>query len=1068
MKFLLPFIVLFPLLLSGQSSHAQGGEQQPYYQGLTNMYNRHFEDAVVNFQDAYRHYMAVNKPDSACLSLLHLTRMRTITRNIDTARATLEKAKHLASQLANLSPMIRALTPYVEGGIALMSFDIRSADSLIDVTLEAIDENLGECNLYKINALVDLGIVRHVQRRYNEADSIVNGALSCGLSLFDSTDMRLMATYNMLGALSDGQGYNRKSVKYYRAALKCMEENGQKDTYDYARLLNNLANALYEEGGALAAIEILEESLQISEKYKDYSNNISGVYYNIANMLFSIGYRNKAIEYLDKAESSVKDDAIWSIPYFYNLFQLRSRLHALLGNPRQSQRDFEKAVKIVNRYYGEGSVILADLQLIRSYTLKALDRDKESLEVLLKGIKDFHTYGWNPLENNLGEFYYLAANLSLNLGDTIRAVKYNLKAINEYQNAPPRLRIETAFPESELAAIYLAKNDVDSARHYISFALKSIIHDPKSFGLLKSLELHDYARYHSFRYILGTKIDILLSLYESTQDGRYLSTALSDTRVLEEHLEINTSTYLEEDDAVERIKLYWSLYEKIINVRITAYHETGNDQYLFDAVQTTEKTKDILYKMALRKASAVDALGLDEQSAQKEEEFQSQIENLESDIYNTRLDSNWASLDSLQNELVEINRQYDLFKKNISDSHPRYYSARYGKATLNLNEVQGLLNKRNVTLINFFAGDEEMIAFILDKDKIKLVKLGKPEEINPIIDSAIVCLRTQGDLSILETLYKKCFAPLKEYISSKDLIIIPDGKLHFIPFEALKEDDKGFLVQDYSILYSHSIGPLLSAPERSDLKNALGVAPGFEKDVKHQISEEFPFSPLLELIRQPNALTLVHDVNHIMPTKRLVGESATEANFKSSLAKSDLLLLATHAEVDEAFPLYSRIALLPEIENNEDGLLHVYEILGLDMEHDLAILTACETGLGSLDRGQGVTSLSHAFRYAGCQNIIMSLWSIDERQSTDMMKSYISDINRGEEMTGALTNAKREYLNTRRGELRHPYYWAGLVLVGKGNDPINWRPQQILLFLGGAFVFILVGGFFFYRRRING
>lgn len=1058
MKLLIPILVVLSGPLFGQDQLRPQQSDHPFYQGLHLIYKRNFNQAKIYFSSASDLYSKSNKTDSLALTHLYLSRMHTILLELDSAQIQLDLAHQNMQRLKDTSSFIVAYEAHVEAGLALMNFDIPKAEKLCKSAIETIGKQLGDCNLIMINTLNDYAIVHHVKRQFKLGDSLVSKSLKCGQGLFGENDMRIMAAHNMIGAFSDDRGYSRKAVRHYRAALAIMEDNGLKDTYDYARILNNLANALYDEGGALNAIEILQQSIAITEHSDDYKNNLINAYYNIANMFYSIGYRNKAMEYLNKAENAVSNEARWSTPNFYYLYQLRSRIHALMGQQEASDEDDKLAYEIINKNYGEGSEVLADYMVSQATNLSTQKRCTEAMSVIQNALDGFEKYQWDPIESHRGEFYYIAADCSIELNDTLASINYYKKAINEYASAPPRVKMEIAYPYGAIADIFYQKGQLDSARFYIGRAIQEILPSGEQYDLLKSVPYNTYHHFHQFRFLLSTKINIQMAIFRTTKEKKYLETALQETKVLEEYLETTTSSYLENDDVIERIKIYWPVYEKIIQLRVEAAKEMNDNQYLVEAIYTAEQTKDVLYKMALREASSVEALGLSSKDAELEEKFKSDIESIESEYHESQLNSDLEVLDSLKKVLFNEKRRYDIFKQSLKESHPKYYQARYGQTSLNWEEIHILLNEKNANLIHYFVGDETFLAFVITKNDISIVELGNPKELDEVLDRALISLRQVGDLKPLSDLYQKVFEPIKPFLTKDNLIIVPDGKLHFIPFEALINDEDDFVVKDYNIFYSHSISPLLTQKSSQPIASALIVAPGFEDDLKTELRKRYPESSLLSFIRQPNALNLAKNAGQILSGDVLTDHKATELNFKNQSHHSDLLLLATHAQVDEAHPLYSKIALLPSEEEEEDGFLHVYEILGMDLDHELALLTACETGLGALDRGQGVASLSFAFRYAGCQNIVMSLWSIDEKQSTDLMEKYLGDLESGSSLSTALTNAKREYLKTQKGDLLHPYYWSGLVLVGVGDDPISnsFMPGLLIGLVLFAFIVLAV------------
>jgi CHAT domain-containing protein len=170
----------------------------------------------------------------------------------------------------------------------------------------------------------------------------------------------------------------------------------------------------------------------------------------------------------------------------------------------------------------------------------------------------------------------------------------------------------------------------------------------------------------------------------------------------------------------------------------------------------------------------------------------------------------------------------------------------------------------------------------------------------------------------------------------------------------------------------------------------------------------------------------------------LTGASATESSYKRLSGAYDVIHLATHAVAEDKQPLYSTLILAPDAEALEDGLLQAFEVLRNTLRAKLVVLSACETALGPLRRGEGLVGLVSAFRQAGAQSVLATQWSVDE-SSAELMASFYKAFTGGKDMSEALREAK---LRARKGRLRlgavevstaHPFFWAPFVLIG-GTD----------------------------------
>jgi CHAT domain-containing protein len=171
--------------------------------------------------------------------------------------------------------------------------------------------------------------------------------------------------------------------------------------------------------------------------------------------------------------------------------------------------------------------------------------------------------------------------------------------------------------------------------------------------------------------------------------------------------------------------------------------------------------------------------------------------------------------------------------------------------------------------------------------------------------------------------------------------------------------------------------------------------------------------------------------------KTLINEAATEAQFKQYAPQSRVLHLSMHAYANNENDNFSGLIFTQQPDTvQEDGFLHANELYNLSLHSELAVLSACETGIGTLAPGEGIMSLGRAFKYAGCPNVTMSLWNADDQSTSRIMQHFFGHLHNGSAKDRALRAAKLDYLNEARSTQAHPYYWAAFVQVGN-SDPLS-------------------------------
>lgn len=376
-------------------------------------------------------------------------------------------------------------------------------------------------------------------------------------------------------------------------------------------------------------------------------------------------------------------------------------------------------------------------------------------------------------------------------------------------------------------------------------------------------------------------------------------------------------------------------------------------------------------------------------------------------------------LDSLSANLEQARKDYQELFVRLQLENPEYASL-VSVTTLSLEDVQKQVLDTETTLIEYFVLDDQVLAWVIDQDGFELLTLDiarddlrkQVEFLRNLITSR------EFDAAAAADLYNALFAPLKPHIHRLNLVIVPHGVLHYLPFAALWDAEDGrYLVQDYALSY---------APSASALKFIL---PKRSPDDGRVLAMGNPDGSL------PYAEDEAKAVAGFYGTAPLLKQAAVESQVYAQAGQVDILHLAAHGVYNPYNALYSRIELAPDAA--EDGNLEVHEIYGLDLSGtNLVVLSACETALGKQSEGDEVVGLTRAFLYAGTPAVVTTLWSVDDAASGAEMEAFYRYLREGLTNAEALRAAQVE-LMTEEG-WSEPYYWAAFSLTGdyRGNgDP---------------------------------
>jgi CHAT domain-containing protein len=279
--------------------------------------------------------------------------------------------------------------------------------------------------------------------------------------------------------------------------------------------------------------------------------------------------------------------------------------------------------------------------------------------------------------------------------------------------------------------------------------------------------------------------------------------------------------------------------------------------------------------------------------------------------------------------------------------------------------------------------------------------------------------------------------------STNKLIIIPHGTLAYVPFEILpvssisnKELDYKnypYLLKDYSINYAFSAYSWAQDEKQRYPWKAefAGFAPSYGSEFLASVRGLDSFTDYRGEIGNLKYTSeeIESAARHFRGTT-FAGREATEHVFKNEAGKFRVLHLAMHAVADAVHPMESKLIFAVAADSIEDGFLNAYELYNMKLHADLAVLSACNTGFGVLRKGEGVMSLSRAFSYAGCKNLVMSLWKTDDKSTAEIMALFYSHLDKGLMIDEALRLAKLDYLASADPLRAHPYFWAAFVANG--------------------------------------
>jgi CHAT domain-containing protein/tetratricopeptide (TPR) repeat protein len=365
---------------------------------------------------------------------------------------------------------------------------------------------------------------------------------------------------------------------------------------------------------------------------------------------------------------------------------------------------------------------------------------------------------------------------------------------------------------------------------------------------------------------------------------------------------------------------------------------------------------------------------------------------------------------SLRERLNQGRQAYAEIVIRLKASNPEYAELQ-GYLPISRVEIQRLLGPET-TLLSYYVTASKTLVFVLTRDSFNVVEVPAGEK---ELQNAIAWFRSFASLrepepASLKQLGGWLIAPVRQYIKTARVCVIPHGILHQLPFAALY-DGKSYFGEQHTIYYlpAASLLPVIEKRIRPASTRMLAMAQASAGGW-----------PALHYVDQEAGA-----IARLYQGKALLTGQASKAEFLRLAGDYNILHIASHAELNTRSPLFSRILLTPD-QNGNQGL-EVREIYDLNLSHtNLVVLSACETQLGTQSKGDDIVGLNRAFIYAGAATVIASLWTVDDQATGLLMCSFYTHLKRGMSKAEALRAAQSE---TRR-QYPDPYYWAAFVLTG--------------------------------------
>jgi len=902
---------------------------------------------------------------------------------------------------------------------------------------------------------------------YLQADSCYEKALELVNQGSDSTS--LSTVYNRLGYSKYSLGDIDQALTYFELALPIDLKAHGKFGVKYTSGLSNIGSILISKGNYDKALSYYNIALKNNlEKFGSDHFQLAIDYHNIGILHLYKGDYSLALDYFSRSKR------IFNKTFKEDYHNLMTTLNKNIGLCYEESGEPEKALLYYNIALEKYHSNFPDGHAGISKILERIGKCKE-IEGDLDAALDYYEQAFDIGNSFLGEDHHYLSNFLRSQalvykkkGDYVKSKEIIDKSsalIEEKLGASHPLLAENYMHAAEL--VYF-QNDYPSAIAYFDKATSILNYDP-----VKDPKFEKVNSEMLLLKVFEKKAFFYEQLYEKSKDESNLQKSLdvyTDIINLIQHLR---HSYKEDESKRILTKNNYSLYSKAIKLCLDLNKINKQAQFLEKAFQFSERLKANKLLESFYASKAQSIAGIPDSILNQEKAFKVDIVFLKQQLEDTpQTDS--ASIVELNKRLLDRKQEYRFFISTLESQYGNYYNLKYSANDLTVTEIQKKLLNKDQTLIEYHAAENALYAFVINKDSIRAIELNIDSLSTNIfylrrgLWSTFINYEDSPSKEIAKLLFKKyAFKLYKQLIEplgtlDENLTIIPSGEIGTIPFEVLltqKSDVQAPMNQLEYLIKSHEISYNFSAllwkemrDKKYEEKGLLAVAPSFKT-----VNDGLNRNALQELNFTRNEATYISD---LFRGDTLIGELATSASFIDMAKNYGILHLATHAQVNVDKIEKSCLYFYADSLNNQS--LYIRDLYTMEFPADLVVLSACETGVGELIKGEGIVSLARGFAYAGASSIVTSLWRVRDNSTSEFMKLFYANLKKGDRKSEALRSAKLEFIDS-NPKYAHPFYWAPFVGIGNMKKIDNSELPDSLTYVIGFLIIGALGYLFFWK-----
>ncbi|HKG60896.1 MAG TPA: CHAT domain-containing tetratricopeptide repeat protein [Pyrinomonadaceae bacterium] len=843
-----------------------------------------------------------------------------------------------------------------------------------------------------------------IKGKQAEGLALCDLALNIAQRLNDKRGM--FFTLRLKGGVARSRGDNKQALEYFEQCLKLAEEIGDKTIIGDA--LNSLAIVSAQQSDYPKALALFQRNLKIKEELGN-KIDIAVELSNIGNIYVYQGEKVRALENYQRSlrlAEEVSDKA-----------GAAATLNSI-GNLYHSQQNYAQALEYVQHSLKLKQEVGDKLGVARALNnigviYSEQGQYAQALDYLQQSVKLLEQLGDKLV---LVEAWHYIGGVYLLQGDYEKSLAYNQKALKPAEELGNSQLLSEIL--QNISECYLRLGQYRAAGEFAERAASLAA----QFGIPDIL--------WSAKTVAGKAHLSLNQIDLARRDFLESIAAIEKLRGQVAGGEQEQQRFFENKIAPYQAMVQLSLTRQDTSAALT-YAERAKGRVLLDVLSRG--------RVNITKAMTAGEL-------KRDRELSAELASLNTQLLRLKTQSKPPAeqVADIQARLDKTRLEYEAFQASLYAAHPELKVQRGETQPFTLDEATAMLPDAQTAILEYVVTEDKSYLFVIRKPAgITVHTLSvKGTELAQMAESFRQKV-AERDLTIkqpAQRLYDLLIKPAEAQLHGvRKLRIVPDGALWNVPFQALYQGERGYLLEQYAVSYAPSLSVLREMGRRAHALAANHAQPALlamgnpalngDTEAKVRVTRrDEPLGPLPDAEKEVNTLGRLYGRS----SKVLIGQQALEATMKAEAGGYKVLHFATHAILDDRNPLYSHIVLFRSNgDTQDDGLLEAWEIMKLDLNAELAVLSACETARGHIAAGEGIIGMSWALFVAGSPAAVVSQWKVDSARSSELMIEFHRNLlQKRVTKSEALRQAA---LKVFRGSYNHPAYWAGFILIGEDN-----------------------------------